>query len=54
MLYEVITSNKKERKSLLINKEIIDNETEVFNLNTNIELRQQESEIKKIERNNFV
>lgn len=42
-------SNKKERKSLLINKEIIDNETEVFNLNTNIELRQQESEIKKIE-----
>lgn len=42
-------SNKKERESLLINRDIIDNETEIFNLNTNIELRQQESEMKKIE-----
>ncbi|MFH4965407.1 TolC family protein [Gaetbulibacter sp. M235] len=42
-------SNKKERESLLINRDIIDNETEIFNLNTIIELRQQESEMKKIE-----
>ncbi len=42
-------SNKKERTSLLINKDIINNEVEVFNLNTNIELRQQEFEMKKIE-----
>lgn len=42
-------SNKKERASLLINKDIINNEVEIFNLNTNIELRQQEFEIKKIE-----
>ncbi len=42
-------SNKKERESLLINTDIINNETEIFNLNTNIELRQQESEMKKIE-----
>ena len=41
-------SNKKERASLLINKDIINNEVEIFNLNTNIELRQQEFEIKKI------
>jgi len=42
-------SNKKERESLLINKDIINNEVEIFNLNTNIELRQQEFEMKKIE-----
>ncbi|MGZ0017340.1 TolC family protein [Yeosuana sp. AK3] len=42
-------SNKKERQSLSINKDIIENETEIFNLNTNIELRQQELEMKKIE-----
>lgn len=42
-------SNKKERESLLINKDIINNETEVFNLNTNIELQQQEFEMQKIE-----
>ena len=42
-------SNKKERQSLSINKDIIDNETEIFNLNTNMELRQQELEMKKIE-----
>jgi outer membrane protein TolC len=41
-------SNKKERESLKINKDIIDNETEIFNLNTNIELQQQALEIKKI------
>lgn len=42
-------SNKKERTSLLINKDIINNEAEIFKLNTNIELQQQETEIKKIE-----
>jgi outer membrane protein TolC len=42
-------SNKKERESLEINKDIINNETEIFNLNTNIELQQQALEIKKIE-----
>ncbi len=39
---------KKERESLLINKEIINNEAEIFNLNTNIELNQQNAEIRKI------
>jgi outer membrane protein TolC len=41
-------TNKKQRKSLVINKEIIDNEVEIFKLNTNIELNQQEQEINKI------
>ena len=41
-------STKKERKSLLINKELIDNQQEIFNLNTTIELDQQLSEITKI------
>ncbi len=41
-------SNKKERQSLSINKDIVDNETELFNLQNSIELKQQESEIKKI------
>lgn len=41
-------ASKKQRESLLINKEIIDNEVEIFNLNTNIELTQQDSEIRKI------
>jgi outer membrane protein TolC len=41
-------ATKKERESLLINKEIIDNEAEIFNLNTNIELANQNSEIRKI------
>ncbi|WP_338359254.1 TolC family protein [Yeosuana marina] len=41
-------SNKKERQSLLINKDIINNETEVFNLKTNMELKQQKSDIEKI------
>lgn len=41
-------STKKERKSLQINKELIDNQQEIFNLNTTIELNQQLSEINKI------
>ena len=41
-------STKKERKSLLINKELIDNQQEIFKLNTNIELDQQLAEISKI------
>ncbi|MCL5128292.1 TolC family protein [Algibacter sp. L4_22] len=42
-------SNKKQRESLLINKDIIDNETEIFKLNTNIELNKQQKEIDKTE-----
>jgi len=42
-------ATKKERESLLINKDIVDNEMEIFNLNTNIELNEQKSEISKIE-----
>jgi outer membrane protein TolC len=42
-------SNKKQRESLLINKDIVDNETEIFKLNTTIELNQQQKEITKIE-----
>ncbi|WCO02874.1 TolC family protein [Psychroserpens ponticola] len=45
-------SNKKQRESLLINKDIVDNETEIFKLNINIELNQQQQEIDKIE--NFI
>jgi outer membrane protein TolC len=41
-------STKKERKSLLINKELIDNQQEIFNLNTNIRLNQHLAEIAKI------
>lgn len=41
-------ATKKERQSILINKNIIDNETEIFNLNTKIELLQQDAEIRKI------
>ena len=41
-------ATKKQRESLSINKDIIDTETKTFNLNTNIELRQQQSEIEKI------
>ncbi|WP_111707649.1 TolC family protein [Lutibacter citreus] len=41
-------TNKNERKSLTINKDIVDNETEVFKLNTNIELNKQQQEIEKI------
>ena len=42
-------SNKKQRESLSINKDIIETETETFMLNTNIELNQQQKEIDKIE-----
>ncbi len=42
-------SNKKQRASLLINKEIVDNEEEIFKLNTNIELQQKQNEINKLE-----
>lgn len=45
-------SNKKQRESLTINKEIIENESEIFKLNTHIELNQQQNEINKIE--NFI
>jgi len=41
-------ANKTARKSLKINKEIIDNQQEIFTLNTNIELNQQLTEINKI------
>ena len=41
-------SSKKQRKSLQIQKEIIDNQQDIFKLNTNIELNQQQSEINKI------
>ncbi|MFD1163963.1 TolC family protein [Hwangdonia seohaensis] len=42
-------SNKKQRQSLAINKDIVDTEAETFKLNTNIELNQQQKEIDKIE-----
>lgn len=42
-------STKKQRESLLINKDIVDNEAEIFNLNTSIELNKQASEIDNIE-----
>ncbi|WP_299779234.1 TolC family protein [uncultured Formosa sp.] len=42
-------SNKKQRESLAINKDFIENETEIFKLNTNIELNKQQQEIEKIE-----
>lgn len=41
-------ANKNKRKSLQINKSIIDNQQEIFSLNTNIELNQHQSEIDKI------
>lgn len=41
-------SNKKERQSLLVKNDIIDTETEIFNLKTNMELKQQESDMQKI------
>ncbi|HKL90233.1 MAG TPA: TolC family protein [Allomuricauda sp.] len=41
-------SNKKQRESLAINKEIIENESEIFTLNTNIALNRQQNEINKI------
>ena len=41
-------ATKKQRESLHINKELIENQKEVFQLNTNIELEQQQAEITKI------
>ncbi len=41
-------ANKKKRESLAINKDIIDNETVLFELNTTMELNQQQSEIEKL------
>src|SRR5690606_21766624 len=40
--------NKKKRESLLINKDITDNETEIFQLNNNVQLNQHQKEIDKI------
>ncbi|WNH10326.1 TolC family protein [Thalassobellus suaedae] len=42
-------TNKKQRQSLVINKDMVDTETEIFKLNTNIELQQQQQTINKIE-----
>ena len=42
-------ANQKQRQSLAINKDIVDNETEIFKLNTTIELNKQQREIEKIE-----
>ena len=42
-------TNKKQRESLAINKEIIDTEAEVFELNTNIELKEQQKDIQTFE-----
>jgi outer membrane protein TolC len=41
-------ANKKERQSLLISKEIIDSEKEVFELTTSIKLNEYEADINKI------
>lgn len=41
-------SSKKERESIQINNDIIDNQQEIFKLNTSIELEQQLSEIEKL------
>lgn len=42
-------ANKKQREAVSINRDIIDTEAEIFALNTNIELNQQQSEIQKLE-----
>lgn len=39
---------KTQREALAVNKDIIDNETEIFKLNTSIELNKQQKEIEKI------
>lgn len=41
-------SNDKKRKSLAVNKEILDNQTEVFELSTTIELNRLQAEIEKL------
>lgn len=40
---------QKQRESLAINKQIIETESEIFTLNTNIGLNRQQNEINKIE-----
>lgn len=42
-------SNKMQRESLAINKEIVDTDIETFRLNTSIELNKQQNEIMKME-----
>ncbi len=42
-------ANKKQRESLIINKDIVNTESETFKLNTDIELNQYQNEIEKIE-----
>lgn len=42
-------SNKKQRQSIAINKDFVDNEVEIFKLNTTIELNKQQKEIEKVE-----
>lgn len=42
------SANTKERESLLVNKEIIDNEVKIFELNTQIRLDQEQTEISKL------
>ena len=41
-------TNKKQQATVEINKDIIENETKIFKLNTNIELNKQQQEIEKI------
>jgi outer membrane protein TolC len=41
-------TNKKQQETIAINKNFIENEREVFKLNTNIELNKQQKEIEKI------
>ena len=42
-------TNNKQRESLAINKDIVDNETEIFKLNTTIELNKQQKDIEKMD-----
>ena len=41
-------TNKRKQETVAINKDIIENEAEIFKLNTNIELNKQQQEIQKI------
>ncbi len=41
-------ATKKQQESLLINKEIVDNKKQVFELNTNIQLQQKQTDINKL------
>ena len=41
-------TNKRKQETVAINKDIIENEAEIFKLNTNIELNKQQQEIRKI------